>query len=306
MIIIKRMRRWVTPANILFVLLVALVVKGGQLPTENRIPFLVVLGLVEAGSLFYLHRLHKQASGDLAAILFALLLLWEICTTQLALAHRILIPPPEDVFLVFVSQHRLMLQGVVSSLQLLAVGFGVSLLLGVGLGLFAGWVPRLREVALPLARVLSPIPSIIYAPYIIALMPTFRSASAMVIILGLFWPTFLNTIHRVSSVDRQLIDTARVLQVGTKTMIFQILLPYILPGVITGLKVSLSTSFMILMLAEMMGAKSGLGYFIKVYADYANYTNVIAGIILVGVVVTLLNACLSVLEKKSIRWKDAA
>ena len=57
-------------------------------------------------------------------------------------------------------------------------------------------------------------------------------------------------------------------------------------------------------MAEMMGASSGLGYFIKNYSDYANYTNVIAGIILIGIVVSLLNALLSYSEKKLVRWKE--
>ena len=72
----------------------------------------------------------------------------------------------------------------------------------------------------------------------------------------------------------------------------------------SGLHVTLSTSFLLLTMAEMMGASSGLGYFIKNYSDYANYTNVIAGIILIGLVVSLLNALLSFAEKRLVRWKE--
>lgn len=90
-----------------------------------------------------------------------------------------------------------MILGVFSSLSLLLIGFGVSLPLGVALGLIAGWNSRLRETVVPIARVLSPIPAIIYAPYLIAIMPSFRSASAMVLIIGIFWPTFLQMVARV-------------------------------------------------------------------------------------------------------------
>ena len=72
----------------------------------------------------------------------------------------------------------------------------------------------------------------------------------------------------------------------------------------SGLHVTLSTSFLLLTMAEMMGASSGLGYFIKNYSDYANYTNVIAGIILIGIVVSLLNALLSFAEKRLVKWKE--
>ncbi len=74
-------------------------------------------------------------------------------------------------------------------------------------------------------------------------------------------------------------------------------------GTITGgsQDVTLSTSFLLLTTAEMMGASSGLGYFIKNYSDYTNYTNVIAGIILIGIVVSVLNVFLSFAERRLIK-----
>lgn len=196
-----------------------------------------------------------------------------------------------------------MLEGVFSSMELLIVGFAVSLTAGVGLGLFIGWIPRLSNMFYPIVKVLAPIPSVVYTPYIIAIMPTFRSASAMVIILGLFFPTLMQMIHRVHTIDPQIVNSARAMNVGTRDMVLRVFLPYMIPGVIGGLRVSLSTSFMILVIAEMMGATSGLGYFIKNYADFANYTNVIAGIILVGVVVTILNGVITLIQKKFVKWK---
>lgn len=196
-----------------------------------------------------------------------------------------------------------MLEGVFSSMELLIVGFAVSLTAGVGLGLFIGWILRLSNMFYPIVKVLAPIPSVVYTPYIIAIMPTFRSASAMVIILGLFFPTLMQMIHRAHTIDPQIVNSARAMNVGTRDMVLRVFLPYMIPGVIGGLRVSLSTSFMILVIAEMMGATSGLGYFIKNYADFANYTNVIAGIILVGVVVTILNGVITLIQKKFVKWK---
>ena len=75
----------------------------------------------------------------------------------------------------------------------------------------------------------------------------------------------------------------------------------VMPGILTGLRGSLSSAFMLLTLAEMMGA-SGLGYFIRNFADYANYTNVLAGILLVALVITLLNRAVAALETRLVRW----
>lgn len=154
-----------------------------------------------------------------------------------------------------------------------------------------------------MARVLSPIPAIIYAPYLIALMPSFRSASAAVIVIGIFWPTFLQMVNRVLSLDSRIVDSALVLGLRRRELLFEVFLPWLLPGILSGLRTSLSSAFMLLTLAEMMGAHSGLGYFIRNFADYGNYTNVLAGILLVALVITLLNSALSVLERHLIRWR---
>lgn len=291
-------------SQLCFGALMALVFLPGRLATKPPYLFAGALTLIEASLLFYRRR-HPQrpASGDIALVVYLALMAWEVLVTQLGLGHRILTPAPENVFYVFYEQAPLMLRGVGSSLSLLGVGFAIALGLGIPLGLLVGFVPRLRDMLLPIARVLSPIPPIIYTPYVVALMPTFRSASALILVLGIFWPTFMNMILRVGSVDAGVMNAARAMNLPAHRMIFQVLLPYSLPGILSGLKVSLSTSFLVLTIAEMMGATSGLGYFVKTYSDYANYTNVVAGILLVALVVSALNALLARLEALLVRWR---
>lgn len=292
--------------HILFVLLLLSMYLPGRRGAGEDGPLCMTVAVV----LIYLAVLHSlfrgrspRTAGDIGAILFLALLVWQVCTTRLGMGHIILTPTPEAVFSVFREQWALMLRGVGSSLSLLGIGFAISIPLGTALGLWAGWNPRLRGTLVPMARVLSPIPAIIYAPYLIALMPSFRSASATVLVIGIFWPTFLQMVGRVASLDGAIIDSARVLGLSQRELLFQVFLPWVFPGVLSGLRSSLSSAFMLLTLAEMMGARSGLGYFIRNFADYANYTNVVAGIILVALVITLLNRGVTALERRLIRWR---
>ena len=299
----EKASRPIVLVHLLFVLLMVQVALPGKNETAAPLLFLCAAALAELICLWHIvRRKNARAAGDIGAALFLLFNLWELWATVLGQAHPILVPTPEAVFQVFWDQRQLMLRGIGSSLSLLAIGFSIALPLGALLGMLAGWSPRLRGFLVPIARVLSPVPAIIYAPYLIALMPSFRSASALVIILGIFWPTFLQTVGRTAGLDPHILDSARVLCLSDREMVFQIFLPALLPGLISGLRVSLSTSFMLLTLAEMMGAASGLGYFIKNFADYANYTNVIAGILLVALVVTALNGLVTLLERKAVRW----
>ena len=88
-----------------------------------------------------------------------------------------------------------------------------------------------------------------------------------------------------------------------RAMIFRIIFPCIFPGVISGLKVSLTASLLMLNFAELMGASHGMGYFIQNSIAYANYTNAVAGIIVVGIVVTTLTHLASFIQKHAVKWR---
>lgn len=300
----KETRRPILAVHVLFAaLMLSVYLPGNVKTTASPVCMTIACVLIELAVVSRIVRKkNARAAGDIGAVILLVLLVWQIYTTRLGRGHIILTPTPEAVFSVFYTLRERMIRGIFSSLTLLLAGFGIALPLGVALGLITGWNPRLRDTLVPIARVLSPIPAIIYAPYLIAVMPSFRSASAMVLIIGIFWPTFLQMVARVGALDQQIIDSARVLGLTQRELLWEVFLPWTLPGILTGLKNSLSSAFMLLTLAEMMGAHSGLGYFIRNFADYANYTNVLAGILLVALVITLLNRAVSALEKRLVRW----
>ncbi|MEA4891048.1 MAG: ABC transporter permease subunit [Peptococcaceae bacterium] len=288
--------------HLLFAVLIGVIFLPGRRAADPPWLFLLALALIQAFYLVCRRRGNSRAAGDITVLLYGFFLLWEVMSAKLGLTHRILVPLPENVFFAFYRHGALMLKGIGSSLSLLAAGFGVGLPLSLFLGVTAGLIPRLQQLIFPIAKVLAPIPPIIYAPYLIALAPGFRWAAAMVLVIGIFLPNLMTTINRVSAMDKTILNAARALNVRGGAMMFHVVLPYLLPGVIGGLRVTLSTSFMLLMLAEMMGATSGLGYFVRNFADFANYTNVAAGIILIGIVITALNQLVTLAEGKLIRW----
>ena len=103
--------------------------------------------------------------------------------------------------------------------------------------------------------------------------------------------------------EPQILDSARMLRPTNRTMIWRILLPYIIPGTVSGLKVSMTTSLLMLNFAELMGATHGMGFYVQNSITYANYAHAVAGIIVIGVVVTLLSWIVTKVQKKLIRWQ---
>ena len=133
-------------------------------------------------------------------------------------------------------------------------------------------------------------------------MPTFRTASLFVVFLSIFWGSFMGSINNTAFVEKKVINSAKVLNMKTFPMLFKIIIPYNTPRIINNLPINLSTALMTLTAAEMIGADSGMGYYVRVALNYANYTKAIAGIIFIGLVVTGMNLIIDVIKKKFITW----
>lgn len=236
-------------------------------------------------------------------LLTLILFFWYLSSDVLQIVDPVLIPSPFKILQVFIEDWRWMLDGLLSSLGRITVAYLIAVPLAVYFGVWAGWIPNIRKLLYPIARVLSTIPPIIYSPFLVALLPSFKIASLTILLLGLFWPTFLNLVHRLDHIEEEIIVPAMMLELNNHEMIHSILLPYVWPGVLTSCRSLLSTSFMLLSFAEMMGADSGLGFYIRYFADYGNYSKVIAGIILTATVILLLNRFLAFIEEIAVPWR---
>lgn len=306
----RRMLTRIALAHVLGIILVCVVVFVPNKRTTASPDFamLIALGIMELLyilALVFAKRKDKLPIGctDIISFVWILLLLWEITATKTGVAHPVLLPCPENVFYVFVTNGGELFQNVLSSLELLLSGFILGLFFGVLFGVICGWVPRLRAMFYPIANVFAPIPSVIFTPFLVILMPNYRMAAVIVILLGVFWPQFLNMILRVSSLPSAILDNTRTLKVSNITMVTKIILPYILPDVLKGVRVSLTTAFLMLMYAESFGAKSGIGFWITNANLFANYSNIYAGIITCGITVTILNYLTAWMQDKLTYWK---
>jgi NitT/TauT family transport system permease protein len=297
---------WNIP-NALFLLLLLLVTAvPGRLAARSAVkPAGAFVLLILAAEIFYLLRLRgpgKRAAKDVASFVFLLLIAWELVTTKLDTLRYIFLPPPENVFYVYVEYGRVVVGGFGRSMLLLTSGFFSALFLGALLGIIVGSTQRLRGAVFPIVKAISTVPALIYTPYVVVLMPTFASASVLVIFLGIFWSTLMNTINDVGTVDRRILDSAKILNVKAPVMVRRVLLPYLLPRIINSLTVQLTVSVMTLTAAEMIGANVGMGYFVRRALDYANYAQALAGIFFIAVVISVLNAIILQLKKRVVKW----
>ncbi|HWR40223.1 MAG TPA: ABC transporter permease [Patescibacteria group bacterium] len=245
----------------------------------------------------------SQTSRDRVLLLTALLIIWQTATSGGLPLDKELFPSPLKVATLLLEDRLVFASSLLSSFQLLFFGYSLAVISAIPLGLLVGWQNRLRLAIEPVTNILGPIPPIVFIPYAIALLPTFTAASIFIIFVGAFWPLFINTVSGVQAVEKGLLDSARALGVNRRTMMTRILLPGAMPHILTGGTVSLVLSFILLTAAEMIGATSGLGWYVKYFSDFADYPRVVAGIIVIGITVLILTTFYHLLSRYLLRWK---
>ena len=274
--------------------------KGGL---KSFFVFGVFLLIIEIAFLFSLRKNSKaRASKDIMTFVFAFLFIWEFCVSRLNLLPFVFVPAPENVFYVFISDTAKIIQGFFSSMFLILVGMNLSIISAVIIGTLVGWNPRLTKAVYPIVKAISTVPALIYTPYVVLIMPTFRAASLCVIFLSGFWGAIMDSINNTAFVEKKIVNAAKVLNLSTPTILFKIIIPFNLPRIINSLPIRLAAALMTLTVAEMLGADSGMGYYVRYSLNFANYTKAIAGIIFIGFVVTILNTVIDTLKKHLIKW----
>lgn len=267
------------------------------------IPYIIVLIIIYALYAVNIHVSKKKSTSDIAVLVFGIFLFWETAYKVGLVKNDLLIPSPEGLFHIFVEKPDEILPDLWGSLTLLFWGFLLAMILGTILGLFAGWIPRIRELMIPLSNAITLIPPLMFSAYLIMIFATFRQAAIAVIFFAVFWPTFQGMVARVGQIDKSIIAAAKTMGVGTFGMLTKVIAPYCLPEIIKSISKSLRGAFMCLSGAEMLGINLGIGYFIEKYKSYADYRAVLAGIVVVGVVTTVIDICVNRAEKAVIKWE---
>lgn len=301
------MKRIITASNILLAIITAELfyphAEGKSYP--HLAVFILILKAMQLVYAFIIKDNNKRkSSDDILTVFYISFLLWQLLTARFGVLGKLLFPEPSIVFTMFTTEFVDMSKGLVNSIVLLASGYLLALFTAVPLGILVGWNGRLYRVFNPYAKVLGPIPPIVYIPYAIALLPTFRAASIFVIFIGAFWPIFVNTVHGVINIPARLIDFSRVLNIRGFRLYFRVILPGALPSICVGAELSLLFSFVMLTAAELIGATSGVGWYVRNFGDFGDYPRVISGLVFIGIVVTIITWGTTRLERRLLRWTD--
>lgn len=183
-------------------------------------------------------------------------------------------------------------------------GFVLAILIAIPLGLAIGWYSRFSEFISPLLEVFRNTAALALLPVFILFLGIGESSKIALITYACVWPILLNTITGVRQVDPLLIKSARTMGLNSVKLFRKVILPAAIPTIFVGIRLAGAFSVLMLIAAEMIGAKAGLGYLIN-YSQYNfQIPEMFFGIISITVVGLLFNYSLLFIEKRLTAWKS--
>jgi NitT/TauT family transport system permease protein len=242
-----------------------------------------------------------------SAAVVALALVWEVFP-RLGLVNSIFLPPLSEVL---ADWWQLLRSGQLwehteASLIRSLSGFAIAIAITIPLGLVIGWYKPVANLLNPLLEIFRNTAALALLPVFVLILGLGETSKIAIITYACAWPILLNTISGVRTVDPLLIKSARSLGLGPLRLFQKVVLPAAVPTIFTGIRLAGAYSILILIAAEMVGAKSGLGYLIN-YAQY-NFavTDMYAGIITISTIGLLVNQLLITLERRFSTWRTTS
>lgn len=231
------------------------------------------------------------------------LFLWELTTAKFGWLPKPFFSPPHGLLAVYVGEWQRLAICIGYSLRLWGLGFFSGVAAGFAVGVALGWSKRFAYWGMPVLKLIGPVPATAWIPCTFYFFPTTFHASIFIVALSAGIPVAILTASGVAGVNRAFYDVARTLGADERFLIFKVAIPAALPNVFVGLFMALYYSFAVLVVAEMLGAKYGLGWYIQFQTAYSGYANVYATLLVMALLCAGLVKLLFVGRDHLLAWQ---
>jgi len=229
--------------------------------------------------------------------------LWELVTAKLGWLPKPFFSPPHGLFHVYVVDWERLLICIAYTARLWSLGFASGIVAGFVGGVALGWSKTFAYWGMPVLKLIGPVPASAWIPATFFLFPTTFQASIFLVALASGIPVAILTASGVGTVNRAYYDVARTLGADRRFLVLRVAIPAALPNVFVGLFMALYYSFAVLVVAEMLGAKYGLGWYLQFQTAYSAYANVYAALVVMAMLCSGLVKLLFVIRDRLLSWQ---
>lgn len=245
--------------------------------------------------------------GQLApplAVMSAVVALWWLVVVK---TESVIFPTPWQVVAGAweLAEDGTLWEHIASSLYRVGIGFGLAVVVAVPLGLWMGWVGGAYRTLNPIFQMLRPISPIAWIPLAILWFGVGDVSPIFLIFIASVFPMIVQTTSGVHTIERRYLRAAANFGVSRSVLFRRVVIPAVFPEIIVGMRIGIGVAWLVVVAAEMIALRSGLGYMIMDSRNAGNrYDLVIAGMIIIGVIGLLLDGLTRMLERlKAVRWR---
>lgn len=238
---------------------------------------------------------------NLVAFVFGLAVWWAITSAQL-----VILPGPAAVFqraIELIANGQLPLD-IVSSLQRVLTGFILGVALAVPVGFLMGWYRVARALIEPYVQFFRMIPPLAVIPLAIVTLGIDEAPKIFVIFLASFLSCVVATYQGVISVDRTLINAARVLGATDRVIFPRVIIPASIPFILVGVRIGLGSAWATVVAAELIAAQSGLGFRMQQAQLYYDLPTIFVSLIAIGILGLVMDRFLQAAERRLTQWQE--
>ena len=268
---------------------------------RTRSAFILVLREL---SIFFKGAALNIFSPEFLMVFIPVLALWELLP-RLGVVPRTLVPPVSDVAVEFWVMFTKLnfLKDIGNSMVKFFLGLGIAIVTAVPIGVLMGWNIAVRKRTLPLFQLLSPIPPPAWVPITIILFGIGLPMQTFLIFLGAFYPILFNTYQAVKDTEPRYLASARVFGASELTLILRVYFWHALGAIIMSIKTGVAMGLVMLVIAEMYGGRTGIGYVLNEAKDYFQISKMVVCMATLGIIGWFLIEVLKFIELKLAVWK---
>jgi nitrate/nitrite transport system permease protein len=187
---------------------------------------------------------------------------------------------------------------VLHSLARVGIGFGLAALIGIPFGFLIGRFSFLSRMSSPIISLLRPVSPLAWLPIGLFVFKEAQPAAIWVIFISSIWPMIINTAVGVTRVPQDYLNVARVLKLSEWRIATRILLPAVMPYLLTGVRLSVGTAWLVIVAAEMLTGGVGIGFWVWDEWNNLNVAHIIVAIFVIGIVGLLLEWLLMAVARR--------
>ena len=235
----------------------------------------------------------------------SILLLWQLAGT-LELVEEHVLPTPLKIlstFWILLSTGDLHVH-LLASGQRVLFGFLLGAIVAITLGVVTGFSKIAQQIIDPSLQMLRTVPLLSLIPLFILWFGVGEFGKVLMIALGAFFPVYVNIFLGIRLVDQKLYEVTGILQYSLKDKLTKLIFPSAIPNILLGLRLAMGTSWLVLVVGEMMGADAGIGYMIQDARAYSQTDIVFVGLILFIVFGKLTDSIVGSIERRALKWRD--